>query len=163
MTPLRSPAHLRFVRSLPCCVPRCSKSRIEAAHVGSRGMGVKCPDTETAPLCQMHHREQHRIGKRAFEDKYGISFRDIIARLTQKPRIQIIEGHYVATLEGFPLETYRAGPLEIGRKEAIRRSVEFFREQYIDMVRGRKPSGSALSVCRRTGVSAASGEWPWLV
>ena len=124
-------------------------------------MGVKSNDTETVPLCSLHHREQHRLGKTVFEDKYGISFRDIVERLTQKPRISIENNQYVATLEGMPQERYFLGDVSIGRKEAIRRAIGFFREQFTDLITNqRKPVSSSG---RRTGVSAAGGEWPWLL
>ena len=39
----------------------------EAAHVGKRGLGQKCSDRETIPLCVEHHRlgpeSQHVKGK----------------------------------------------------------------------------------------------------
>jgi len=67
-----APEYLNFIRSLPCliCVllRRRQTGRTEAAHVGQRGLGQKCSDRETAPLCALHHREgefaHHRIGKR---------------------------------------------------------------------------------------------------
>lgn len=124
-------------------------------------MGQTASDFSCVPLCRLHHTEQTRMGKVRFQDKYGICFRDIIARLTQKPRIQIVNGNYVAVLEGMPQESYLVGPVRIGRKEAIRKAVEFFKEQYIDVQSGRKPAGSLTG--RQTGVVAAGGEWPWLV
>lgn len=84
------PAYLDWIRTLPCLI--CSvqiygcawifsddaglifetapgaKSRIaEAAHVGIRGLGTKCDDRETVPLCPKHHRTgrdaHHVLGK----------------------------------------------------------------------------------------------------
>ena len=48
MTPKRSPAHLAFIRSLPC-VASGRTFQVEAAHVGSHGMAQKCSDFETIP------------------------------------------------------------------------------------------------------------------
>lgn len=60
--------YLEFIRRLPCCV--CKKrwwSRVEAAHVGHRGLGQKSNDRETIPLCTHHHTggkdAAHRLGK----------------------------------------------------------------------------------------------------
>ena len=66
------PQYLNFIRSLPCLIcamlHRRQSGRTEAAHIGQRGLGQKCSDRETAPLCQLHHREgehaHHRLGKR---------------------------------------------------------------------------------------------------
>lgn len=70
--PLDDPAYLNFIRSLPCAICTLLRGRqsgrTEAAHVGQRGLGQKCSDHETIPLCHLHHREgehaHHRIGKR---------------------------------------------------------------------------------------------------
>lgn len=50
---------LAFVRGLPCV--SCSKSGpSDAAHVvtgrSQRGMGIKCSDAQTVPLCRICHR-----------------------------------------------------------------------------------------------------------
>lgn len=72
-------AFLAFIRSLPCVICR-RTFRVEAAHVGQRGLGQKCSDRETIPLCAFHHREgkhaHHRLGKNFWTywnlDRYGI-------------------------------------------------------------------------------------------
>ena len=66
------PEYLRWIRTLPCAV--CWQWQIrrlepsEVAHVGSRGLGQKCSDTETIPLCPHHHRtgplSVHALGKK---------------------------------------------------------------------------------------------------
>jgi hypothetical protein len=66
------PERLDFIRSLPCMICSILRSRqgsqTEAAHIGQRGLGQKCADSETAPLCALHHRigehAHHRLGKR---------------------------------------------------------------------------------------------------
>ena len=76
--------HLRFIRTLPCCVCGTRKF-VEAAHVrmasaihGKRetGIGEKPSDEWSVPLCARHHQEdqeaQHRIGEAAFWSKHGI-------------------------------------------------------------------------------------------
>lgn len=32
--------------------------RVQADHAGARGLGVKCPDDQCTPLCELHHRER---------------------------------------------------------------------------------------------------------
>ena len=61
--PGMSPAHLAFVRSLPCCA--CGSPAVEAHHLlrtGARGMGMRSPDRYAVPLCGAHHRALHAHG-----------------------------------------------------------------------------------------------------
>lgn len=77
----RDPQYLAWLRLQPCAV--CLKrggtpqdalliqgSPTEAAHVGERGLGQKCPDREAIPLCGEHHRTgplaHHVLGKQFF-------------------------------------------------------------------------------------------------
>lgn len=85
MKPDRNPAHLRFVRALPCAI--CAKSwGIEAAHTGPHGLGQKSGDSTAIPLCREHHRDPEvgldAIGRAAFEDLHGVSVARLI-RITQ--------------------------------------------------------------------------------
>jgi hypothetical protein len=52
-------AHLARVRALPCLIGFGCEGRVEADHVGYRGVGEKSSDHETIPLCTRHHRERH--------------------------------------------------------------------------------------------------------
>ena len=68
--------HRAWVRRHACSVRGCRRTPIECAHVRAGtdgGMGKKPSDKWTISLCRFHHAEQHRIGERAFEDKYSIS------------------------------------------------------------------------------------------
>jgi hypothetical protein len=57
-----------FVKTLLCSVeeewpnkeqrPTDCEGVIEADHMGQHGLGQKCPDNETAPMCSGHHRER---------------------------------------------------------------------------------------------------------
>jgi hypothetical protein len=86
----RNPAYLEYIRSLPClvCVQESEpqKTRTEAAHVGKRGLGQKCSDYETLPLCGEHHRYGvsaiHVLG-RFWEAYHQISVESEIERLRQ--------------------------------------------------------------------------------
>lgn len=78
--------YLKWLHTLPCAA--CAQlqedvrvsglrvtirqaSRTEAAHVGDRGLGQKCNDRESIPLCVEHHREGpsaiHRLGVKWWE------------------------------------------------------------------------------------------------
>lgn len=105
-TPRRGPArdadYLDWIRRLPCvcCTlnwpvnsdlalaivegAEYGNTRSEAAHVGERGLGQKCSDYETIPLCGNHHRvnpvSHHRV-PRGFWIFFGIDREDLIIRL----------------------------------------------------------------------------------
>jgi hypothetical protein len=78
---VRDAKHLRFIRSLPCCI--CGGIDTEAAHIrtasiphGKRftGMAEKASDKWVLPLCNRHHREQHNTGDELkFWDFHGIN------------------------------------------------------------------------------------------
>jgi len=56
-------AYLAQVRKLLCCAPfeghvSCD-GPVEAHHAGRRGVGQKCHDHETVPLCRLAHRQFH--------------------------------------------------------------------------------------------------------
>lgn len=81
---IKDERHLRFIRTLPCCVCR-SRYQVEAAHLRQSssehdkieaGVGAKPDDRWTTPLCSGHHRTlpdaQHAIGEEAFWEKHGI-------------------------------------------------------------------------------------------
>ena len=83
--PRKDAAYLRWLRTLPCLV--CGITvRIEAAHVGERGLGQKCPDRQAVPLCELHHRlgphSHHTIGRK-FWTHWKLSRYDAIARYNQ--------------------------------------------------------------------------------
>lgn len=70
--------YMDWIRSLPCllcsikvltrwaafqihlgdCYRVPQQTRTEAAHVGQRGIGQKCSDRETIPLCREHHESE---------------------------------------------------------------------------------------------------------
>src|ERR1700679_331254 len=76
---LHDEIYLDFIRSLRCWI--CGTLRhVEAAHCGLRGLGQKCSDLETLPLCTWHHRtgptSHHALGKRFWSfwkvDRYAV-------------------------------------------------------------------------------------------
>jgi len=54
---MKDKAWLAFVRELPCM--SCHLSPAEPHHVGTRGMGLKVPDSMVIPLCRECHRGHH--------------------------------------------------------------------------------------------------------
>lgn len=111
MKPVRSEAHLRWIRTLPCVISELSVIPlnrscrfIEAAHIGPHGMAQKASDLDTVPLCRHHHEELHQLGRRVFEAKYGINFNEILERLRKKPRIVIAERPMHAPIRWFMAE-----------------------------------------------------------
>lgn len=60
----------------------CALLGTEVAHVGPRGLGQKCSDRETVPLCRAHHTEgkesERALGKR-FWELHGLDKAEVIA------------------------------------------------------------------------------------
>ena len=83
--PWRSEAYKAFIRQLPCTVCRKTPAG-NAHHVKAGGMGTKCGDDETVPLCGPfgHHDELHRIGKKSFEKKYYKDLLSVAKRLHEQ-------------------------------------------------------------------------------
>lgn len=84
---IRSPGHLAWVRTHECCAPNCDGRPIEAAHVRTGtngGTGIKPDDTWTISLCRHHHRIQHLIGERVFEEQFGIDMKALAREFAVK-------------------------------------------------------------------------------
>ena len=95
----KDPAYLKWIRTLPCVCcrwpifwetlhvqPR-ESGRIEAAHVGGRGLSQKCNDRETIPLCRWHHRtgpESHHRAAKRFWEIWAIDKTELIRKLNEK-------------------------------------------------------------------------------
>lgn len=55
---IRDKKYLAFIRTEQCCI--CGNHHdIEAHHVFTGGMGIKCNDTDTVPLCSICHLSVH--------------------------------------------------------------------------------------------------------
>jgi len=130
--PVRSPAYLRWIRSLPCSVCRATRT-VEAAHTGPHGLGQKSSDLSAIPLCARHHRcgddSYHRLGPRRFAEVHHLDIRVVVARLSAKPHIRVESGTFVGRLAG---QDYELGPTKAGVARAIRRMNEFRREGAAD-------------------------------
>jgi len=76
---VENPAYLDWIRTLPSIVSR--REGVEAAHVSyavpaygklGRGKGAKESDQWAVPLTPDEHREQHRVGEKAYWASVGI-------------------------------------------------------------------------------------------
>ena len=69
---MRDAKHLKFIRTLPCCV--CLKmDTVQAAHLRigvpyheKGGMGMKSHDKWCVPLSAEEHHRQHQIGEKSY-------------------------------------------------------------------------------------------------
>jgi len=93
---MRDAKYLAYIRSLTCsvCLSIAREMQVvipfshrlllrsEAAHVGERGLGQKCSDRETVPLCATHHRtgkDSHHVLGKKFWAHHGLN-RDAIVK-----------------------------------------------------------------------------------
>jgi hypothetical protein len=86
----RDKGYLKMIAALPCClcylwyhkqpvkVPSYPAGGI-AHHYGSTGKGIgqKCSDYETVPICFEHHLETHTKGVIKTQKKYGVNYSEI--------------------------------------------------------------------------------------
>ena len=89
-TRVRRPSHLKWIRGHNCAAGRCAlgfPGPTEAAHArnGTDGaMGVKPGDNWAIPLCAYHHRQQHAMGEKTFEEVYKIDMKKTATELWLK-------------------------------------------------------------------------------
>lgn len=74
---LQDKAHLKYVGSLPCCIPGCFATPVQVHHLlrsdPKRGTGRKAGDDHTIPLCFRHHADLHKDGnERVFLNRYRV-------------------------------------------------------------------------------------------
>ncbi|MEE8382237.1 MAG: hypothetical protein V3R78_10245 [Thermodesulfobacteriota bacterium] len=77
----RSKSYLAYIRRKPCLIINCKGEAIPH-HSSAGGVGIKCSDYHTIPLCHIHHDEIHR-GQTTFLDKYAIDLWRVIAGLLE--------------------------------------------------------------------------------
>ena len=126
--PIRNPAYLRWIRSLPCLVCHTSRA-VEAAHTGPHGLSQKSSDLSAIPLCGKHHRtgddSYHRLGPRRFAEVHQLNIRAIVARLSGKAFIRVEGGSFVGRFQD---QEYELGPTTAGLARAIGRMSQLRRE-----------------------------------
>ena len=123
MKPWRDPAHLKWIRTLPCVV--CGSTQyVEAAHTGPHGLGQKSADSTTIPLCVRHHRtgndSYHKLGPRQFAEAHQLKVSEILNALTAKPTIRVVAGVFIGTLRD---DSYQLGPADQGLSQAVSRMI----------------------------------------
>src|SRR5664279_2587355 len=88
--PPRDEDYKAWIREMPCIA--CGiNDRSEAAHTGTDGgMSMKASDYSCVPLCSDCHTQApgayHRVGKRAFEQRHGLSFAGVVERMQREWR-----------------------------------------------------------------------------
>lgn len=84
--PTQDEAYLAWIRKLPCIC--CGTLRfVEAAHVGRRGLGQKCDDRESLPLCAKHHRtgpDAAHVLQRKFWDHHNLDRHFLVAEYNRQ-------------------------------------------------------------------------------
>lgn len=80
----RDEAYRDWIRTLPCCLTGCvTRSRVECAHVRSRGAGGDDVGN-CVPLCRSHHDWQHRDGIKSFQAHFHVDLAAIAADLATR-------------------------------------------------------------------------------
>src|SRR5207247_711464 len=89
----RNKQHLRYVARQACVI--CGRKPSDPHHLRyalPRALGRKASDEFTVPLCRVHHREVHRVGKeQAWWQAAGIDPLSIAQTLWNRTRVT--EGH----------------------------------------------------------------------
>ena len=86
-TRVTDPAYLTWIASLPCCVCGNTDGTVIYHHVEAGGMGSKCSDRLTVPLCHNHHTGDegvHTLGKKTFAARFGIDLKAEAMRLAAR-------------------------------------------------------------------------------
>ena len=75
--PLKDSQYLTFVRRFPC-VSCGSSRRVEAAHIGPRGLKQRTSDFTALPICFTCHQDGagalHKVGPEAFQRLQALDF-----------------------------------------------------------------------------------------
>ena len=81
----RSSKYLAFVRTLPCSIIDSGgcEGQVVPHHVHAGGVGMKCSDAETIPLCHGHHHEHDITGKITFYKKYNTTIDECLVKTMQ--------------------------------------------------------------------------------
>ena len=68
---------MQWIRTFVCAAWRSESCEgpNHAHHVENGGVGLKCSDFLTVPICAAHHAELHRAGKKTFEEAHGVDLK----------------------------------------------------------------------------------------
>ncbi len=74
--------YLDYIRSHACLIGILCYGKVEPHHDPTVGAGGS--DYTSVPLCRKHHSEVGQIGKKRFQEKYGVNF--------DKERVRLLTG-----------------------------------------------------------------------
>ena len=81
----KNPEYLAFIHDQACCVSGSPhKGRLEAAHIGPRGLSQKVPDRAALPMCGEHHRWLHIVGPKQFWEAHKLNPMVLIQELNER-------------------------------------------------------------------------------
>lgn len=83
----RSEEYKRYIRSKPCMICG-SKSEVHHEAIVPGGIGLKCSDFETLPLCRNCHIERHTAGVDTFYNRHNINYVKEIIKYQQDYRLK---------------------------------------------------------------------------
>ena len=66
--------YLKYIESQPCLVSHHCQGDVVAHHTKSGGVGTKCSDHLTVPLCFTHHAHLHNGGHKTFQQVHRLYF-----------------------------------------------------------------------------------------
>ncbi len=75
---LKDKDYVAWVRSRPCLVDYVVAHAHHTISIGAGGS-----DYRTVPLCHMHHRELHRVGRSTFETRHRLDLTEEVLRLME--------------------------------------------------------------------------------
>jgi hypothetical protein len=76
--PARNDEYKKFIEAQKChCCPKSAPS--VAHHIYAEGIGTKCSDYQTMPLCHDCHMEFHNGGRPEFAKNHGLDYWKVIA------------------------------------------------------------------------------------
>jgi len=70
----RSKDYRNFIRSQICLICGNPETIHHHESISGSGMGMKCPDTESVPLCVLCHHERHHYGRKSFYEEHEIDY-----------------------------------------------------------------------------------------
>jgi len=98
MKPERDTNYLQYIASLPCCVCGAMDGTVIYHHVEAGGVGTKCSDYMTIPLCADHHTGDngiHPLGRKTWAAKFGIDAKTLA--------VQIRSDYVMCEMEAWPV------------------------------------------------------------
>ncbi len=70
----RSEKYKAFIRSFPCLICGSPGSEHHHESLSGGGVGIKCPDNESLPLCVVCHKKRHHVGRDTFFEEYDLDY-----------------------------------------------------------------------------------------